>query len=438
MSYAQGGWVTPCFLVGWRQFRRACLLTAAAPLASAMDYLGGTRDATVSFRQAGKQTSGQLRRGFVSGQQLGAKKTSSIPSKFETTLYTGARPKEGFGTSAHRFTEPENDLPGPGAYDSAGVPLRDDKVYSKKGLGVGFVSRDTRKGIVTPNAVPGPGNYEEKRTLTREMAARTAFNQGGSSSAFKPPTRRFVAAARDSQPGPGHYGNAPVPGTFEAQQASFRRERTVRQSEAARSAALQVRMQSGGLPMPPKRIMPPTSSSIPLPAPGQYQPKTPSDMSNPERSLPSAAFRSSVPAAGAKKPTRASLEQQLGILPSAETSTPGPGQYPGADAPPNPSNTSRNTPAFCESKLDRFGRALPGARRVDTAVTSTPGPGQYYKEPTRESAPISSAVFMSGSTRVQDPSSVGVPGPAYYRPEAAPTLRKSHHLNVQQRWLPAT
>jgi hypothetical protein len=398
----------------------------------------GASEAAVSFRQVGKQTSGHLRRGFVSGQQLGAKKTSSIPSKFETTLFTSAKPKEGFGTSAHRFTEPENDLPGPGAYDSAGVPLKDDKVYSKKGLGVGFVSRDRRKGIVAPNAVPGPGKYEERRTLTREMAARTAVNQGGSSSAFKPPTRRSVAAASDAQPGPGQYGNTPVPGTFEAQHASLRRERTVRQSEAARSAAVQMRMKSGRLPAPPRRIMPPTSSSIPLPAPGQYQPILPSDMSHPERGLPSAAFRSSVPAAGATKPTRASVEQQLGIVPRADTSTPGPGQYAGADGPPNPACTSRNTPAFCDSKLDRFGAALPGARRVDPAVTSTPAPGQYYKAPTRDSAPISSAVFMSGSARVKDPSSGGVPGPAYYKPETCSTLRKSHHLNVQQRWLPAT
>jgi hypothetical protein len=45
---------------------------------------------------------------------------------------------------------------------------------------------------------------------------------------------------------------------------------------------------------------------------------------------------------------------------------------------------------------------------------------------------------MSGSARGNDPPNVGVPGPAYYKPEAAPALRKSHHFNVQQRWLPAT
>eukprot|EP00967_Tisochrysis_lutea_P154829 scaffold308356_cov32-Tisochrysis_lutea.AAC.1 len=390
----------------------------------------GEGEASVSFRQVGKQSGGQLRRGHVAGAHSGGRKFASIPSKFETTLYTGAKPKEGFGSSAHRFTDVENDLPGPGTYDSANITLRDDKIYSKKGLGVGFVSKDRRKGIITPKPGPGPGNYEEKRTLTREVAARTHVSHGGASSAFKPPSRRVMAFANDQQPGPGQYGSAAVPGTFEAQQAAFRRAQSMRQAD--------VRNRSTPLLPTPKRVIPVGSTRTPLPAPGQYEPKLPSEMSNPERALASAAFRSTVPVAGAERRSRLTLEQHLGIVPRTEATTPGPGQYIRDDATSVATQKVRNTPAFSESKLDRFGRPLPGTSRVHTGPQQTPGPGQYYTQPKRETAPISSAVFMSGTSRVKDPSITGVPGPAYYKPEMATLSRKSHHLNVNQRWLPAT
>jgi len=276
--------------------------------------LGDDGTAT-SFRQVGKETRGHLRRGFTAGQHSGARTFSSIPSKFETTLFTGAKPKEGFGSRAHRFTETENDLPGPGSYEGASVPLRDDKVYSKKGLGVGFVSKTQRQGLVRPGVVPGPGNYEETRTLARDLAAR------GASSAFKQPSQRPVTVtAAGSQPGPGQYSTA-TPGSFDARQAEWRRERSKRESDAARSASLQMRMQSGLMPTPPKRSVPPAASTLPTPGPTEYQPKLASDMPNAEHTLPSGWARASG-RTGGKKPLRTSLEQQLGIVPRDDGGTP--------------------------------------------------------------------------------------------------------------------
>tara|TARA_B110001452_G_scaffold112295_1_gene93177 strand:- start:2725 stop:2892 length:168 start_codon:yes stop_codon:yes gene_type:complete len=54
----------------------------------------------------------------------------------------------------------------------------------------------------------------------------------------------------------------------------------------------------------------------------------------------------------------------------------------------------------------------------------------------RETAPISSSSFMSGSdahpTKLRD----AIPGPAYYAPEKLESKR-SYHLNAVQRWVPS-
>ncbi len=93
---------------------------------------GGSTDVqpAASFRTVGKGMRGQIARGGNS--HTGSRTMPSIPSKFETTLFTAHKPKEGFGSRAHRFCEVENDLPGPGSYDCADIPLRDEKIYSKK------------------------------------------------------------------------------------------------------------------------------------------------------------------------------------------------------------------------------------------------------------------------------------------------------------------
>ena len=49
----------------------------------------------------------------------------------------------------------QHDLPGPGTYEEA-AKLKDDRVYSKKGLGVGFASCSKRQSSFgTSSSVPG-------------------------------------------------------------------------------------------------------------------------------------------------------------------------------------------------------------------------------------------------------------------------------------------
>ena len=367
----------------------------------------------ISFRQVGKKPQGNVFRGGLCGQRSGITNTASIPSKFETTLFTGSKEKNAFGSRSYRFSEHENDLPGPGAYEET-ARFRDDRIYSKKGLGVGFASQAKRAADLAPKgqqSVPGPGNYEARNATLAQSARRS----GGSSSAFKPPSMRSVTVADEPMPGPGHYerkgtlgAGGPTIGPKPAEPTALRpgAPRTVRYTDRA----------------PMRNAMP---------APGQYEPKA-GNAAHADAALPTAAFRSTVPIGGDKGARRATREQQLGVVEVAAERRPGPGEYDGFSS--SFAHSRRRSPQFCDSALDRFGRVA--APRHATAPSLTPGPGAYYREPVREVAPISSSVFMSGSKRAQPAVATGQPGPAFYKPDDG-AGKRSFHLNVVQRFMPS-
>ena len=141
----------------------------------------------------------------MSGQKTGSKNFSSIPSKFETTLFTGNKEVDGFGSRAHRFVENEvppcaherrtgpltqsycavsqNDLPGPGSYEEVSK-VKDDKVYSKKGLGNGFVSKTKRESAFgASSSAPGIVVHPcDAAVCTSERAAASGATQSARSS----------------------------------------------------------------------------------------------------------------------------------------------------------------------------------------------------------------------------------------------------------------
>ena len=164
----------------------------------------------MSYRQVGKLPTGRIRSSKVAGQHNGQRAFSSIPSKFETTLFTGNRERDGFGSSAHRFSEVENELPGPGSYnaDSAAAALVDTMVFSKKGYGSGFVSKTKRQSAFSKGAAstPAPTAYGYGSAGTFDAAAR-ANRFGASTSAFQPETKRSVTVADEPAPGPGAYSH---------------------------------------------------------------------------------------------------------------------------------------------------------------------------------------------------------------------------------------
>ena len=343
--------------------------------------------------------------GKIGGQSSG-KTFSSIPSKFETTLFTGNKERDGFGSRAHRFVDLENDLPGPGAYEDK--RLQDEKVYSKKGLGVGFVSKTKRQSaFATKATAPGPGSYRVGYSISDLVQERNRANVSGSTGTFEPPTTKSVGVSSDPTPGPGNYE---VVREFSSAAASAARQAQL-ETSAFRSGT-----QRGGV----------SAAQRALPAPGQYDPRI---AASTDDNLPSAAFRSTVPIVGQAGHQRLTREQALGVVPAAPQVEPGPGAY----EPPiiGSSGIRRRMPQFCESNHDRFGRSLDGSSQDQWQV---PGPGSYLKDEPRHGAPISGAVFMSGTNRSSGMHEV-VPGPAYYSP--APTGKKSYHLNARSRWMPA-
>ncbi len=290
--------------------------------------------------------------GNLSGQKNGFKNFSSIPSKFETTLYSGNKERDGFGSRAHRFTENENDLPGPGSYEDSGR-IKDDKVYSKKGLGVGFVSRTKREsGFSASSSAPGPGNYNQPSSFYDEMRRSNRFNKSGSTSTFKPPSKRSVLVADEPLPGPGQY----------SLQRQFDPELTNKLGD-----------QQGSVFRSQSKRSQFSAAAVASPAPGQYDPQLPSWG---DAALPMSAFRSTVPIAGRVQPARMTREQLLGVVPRDVDAMPGPGEY----AQPSTvfsGGSHRRSPQFCDSKLDRFG--LPSGSRLNPP-TATPGPGAYHRE----------------------------------------------------------
>jgi len=370
-------------------------------------------DGKLSYRQAGKANAGTLMRGKLTGQSSVGKNFSTIPSKFETTLFTGNKERDGFGSRAHRFIDVENDLPGPGTYEDHAQRIVDDRVYSKKGLGVGFVSKVKRESAFKGSAsAPGPGSYEKQGALVDEVRDWNRSNRSGTTSTFKPPSSKAVIVTADPLPGPGNYE---LPRNFDAAQTAASLQKQIP------NAMFRSKTQRGA----------PAPGSRGAPAPGQYEPRY--GGSTADMSLPSAAFRSGVPILGRSTEPHLTREQQLGVVPFQSSSAPGPGEYelPSA-AMPHSGGIRRRMPQFCDSNHDRFGKPVTGP--APSAQFRTPGPGAYLKEAPAETAVISSAVFMSGTQRKGAGSGTVVPGPAYYSP--APNASKSFHLNARQRFVP--
>jgi hypothetical protein len=152
-------------------------------------------DARISYRQVGTASSnpGTVRKG--SPQKVVARESSrvprsvsSIPSKFETTLHVGTQESNGFGGRTHRFFDPDNDRPGPGAYHKKPTLERDASTcgsVSKLGMGTGFVSKvkrfDTVKQI-EGTLRPGPGSYDFQKAYSKKD-----YNKAKYTSNFMPP-----------------------------------------------------------------------------------------------------------------------------------------------------------------------------------------------------------------------------------------------------------
>ena len=163
-----------------------------------------------SFRQKGTSSQGKLIKGFIQDATLKTN-ISSIPSKFETIIYTKPS-KKAFGTSSNRFysTKLENikDLPGPGYYN---FDLNaNESIEPTKAGNSGFLSKTNRNpfSMKYQNSGPGPGSYDAKNaSFTSNFTHSTGITKESTFSLKKdePEKKKDPPKPKIILPGPGEY-----------------------------------------------------------------------------------------------------------------------------------------------------------------------------------------------------------------------------------------
>lgn len=348
---------------------------------------------------------------------------ASIPSKFETVLHMGPREKNGFWGRTLRFTESDNELPGPGAYAAATSSFENNsESFSKKGYGNGFVSKTKRASPAIRTRAPGPGQYD---LVGIRPTRENDFNRAAATSSFAPGKQVSSLGGRKTTdvPGPGQY-NVGEATTF----TEHTKAKTIGTSKPFNTTGAQLSSVAKATAM--------------LPAPGAYEQR---GMAEQLSALPSSAFCS-----GATRPWEPPVEsaqaqalrgiehpaikpQQIGYRKDKAQATPGPGTY----EPKIDIETFKGAPtsSMFDPHLDRMGNSVRPNRKKK--MEPPPGPGHYHENiHDRQDEPVlvSSSFFMSNVARIRGPDpELLPPGPAYYNPDNV--SKKSFHLNARQRWL---
>ncbi|XP_071964528.1 O(6)-methylguanine-induced apoptosis 2-like [Antedon mediterranea] len=149
-----------------------------------------------------RRLSGHIQSGRIhKGSGISAA-TSSIPSKYQTIVVPN-NDKKGFGSQSKRFSHEKdvNENPGPGSYVSHGRATSDKSSYSKKGYGVGFVSKTRRN--VRNKGTPGPGSAAYH--LPSLLSTRNDFNKTTNTSSFQKPIAVIAENKASSGPAPNKY-----------------------------------------------------------------------------------------------------------------------------------------------------------------------------------------------------------------------------------------
>ena len=371
---------------------------------------------TVNRFAGGKPAGGRLRVGAISAHgAMGTK--ASIPNRFETVLNTGVRENNAFGRRTYRFDEPENELPGPGAYAKPRSSVLKPKInFSKKGSAA-FASAH-KAGFSEDSPMiptPGPGAYN------REDGATAKPKSAHPSPAFAAPSPKPIVAVKKAKtvgPGPGSYV---LPDSWTKVPCAAGVSRAVRDTFdlVDRSA----------------------------PGPGEFQRMEDLDSCKVRDKTRVSAFNASSTSRFESKKTK------LAPLPPSLTSRVGATNELLVDileekraaqqvrenlhataaghSPTVMQKIPKPTSAFAESNLDRFGSPT---TRFSAQEPPDVGPGSYTKEEKPRRLLISSSWALSSVPR----SGVTTdrykpPGPAYYNP-AFPTGKQSHHVPSAAYW----
>ncbi|CAF0834175.1 unnamed protein product [Brachionus calyciflorus] len=304
----------------------------------------------------------------------------TIPSKFFTVI-TDNSDNKGFHRTSKRFQYNFSDTPGPGSYvsqDDASQKLKKPS-DSKKGYG-GFASSSSRDELkFNPLITPGAGSYELSTTNNRKD-----FSNSNSSSFHRPIAQKLEKS-----------GSLPAPNAYDLTNLTkFKfKNNNVHADSAFRSQT--------------KREFIQIDKNVP--GPNVYNVNDNLKHDNPKVIMSS--FKSST--------NRRSF--------TPHNNNPGPGDYN-----PNEANTENvNRQLFPR----RHYLAISAPAVPMPTELPQPGPGAYnvrdFKEP--EKKYMSSAVFVSSTSRYGAQIQNFIPGPANYSPEKL--TKQSFLYNLDRKWV---
>ena len=333
-------------------------------------------------------------------------RTASIPSKFEITLLTTNQEKNGFGNRTFRFKDSTNDLPGPGQYRPKDRPLlrdpNDCPGTSQKGYGA-FVSRTdrfTNHFEIRAASLPAPGQYKIKGTGEKPVPvpifAKPKYYRGE-----EPLEENYSSYG----PGPGYYKKH--------LETSYDRTERMRKSYFMKRKG--------------DRVM-----IAPYDGPDhQY------DIDSAEMAMRSQGDNKHMPFASMR--SKSGRNDFLGVMHKGKE--PGPGEYSLINAyyasQTDQAKKLRNSPAFMNVNLDRFGKHY--VRKSRVIEVESAGPGWYAPESgsTSFDDPVGNiAAFKMKGERFNIPlreRAARPPGPAYYQPTRM--QKKSYFLNATGKWV---
>lgn len=423
----------------------------------------GFEGAEPNFRQVGTRTGGRLLVGTTNSHNTAKAGASSIPSKFETILYSGATEVDGFASRVARFKPNSNDLPGAGTYHKPATFVNNSDSISKKGYGNGFVSKTDRFFVVNqsgaPAYFPGPGSYDSVDFLTHKN--RGNYNRSESTANFKDHDAAPLVAPNRAVPGPGEYN-----------QEVIRRKRRSRRERVPKTHSKHRYNQDHGYGPQGGRVNKTVESesnqsfgrvdsrfkdaSTDVPAPGQYNPEGGPGAQWAPNNYPSANFNS---------------KSERDPMGTNKADVPGPAHY----NPNEKEETDREAmdtdgyKVFKKGQIDRFGKPLVRRKPLD----NYPGPGTYEASETFGGGPeygdgshrphtrprvnggarggfTYATRKRFGGTPHQTTASISAslmhdiiaganikpPGPAYYNPDVVSNSNpRSYHLNMKQKWV---
>eukprot|EP00668_Euglena_longa_P000222 GGOE01000306.1.p1 GENE.GGOE01000306.1~~GGOE01000306.1.p1 ORF type:complete len:394 (-),score=76.35 GGOE01000306.1:564-1745(-) len=380
-------------------------------------------------RTSGKATAGRLRMGPI--VNTAQPQRATIPAKFETILNTGSRERDGFNRRTHRFDDPDDELPGPGAYHTLSPLIRDPSGEHTSKRGTAAFAFTEKRFYEAPRptfVTPGPGKYvDTSEPPFRFLDTSKGISVKGTSSFALPASKAAVPRQQLQLPGPGQYDVAAMANAkAQAQSAIFKSQTNRTGFEQAAKVDVpgpgaysdgllkfnSVTQVADAIQSRPALVNNPLDPEHPRPAPPTTNAVFRSQTDRDGKRLPRDQFLDPLhlPPPPGKPPSLGCSVLREELSPNV------------ADKPPRPSSV------FAPTLLDRFGN-------LTTLHTpeprGSPGPGEYGELPRKSKMLISSSWALSGVDRFDNNRDrYKPPGPAFYDPRP---LSKSNFRDVSKR-----